>query len=701
MNEDYTNRKGKYTEILIKKFGINNFKDKQLEIIDNIIYYKRDVCCILATGYGKSLCYQFPPIFLNKTAIIVSPLISLMNDQLAILNKLNIKACCYNSSILNKDRTRLEILSGYYQIIYITPELLIKSKNFFQQLHTCLGISLIGIDESHCIYEYGHDFRPSYRLLNCLKEWINESIDSNVENVPILALTGTATIQIQKDICNVLKLDNPLIIKSTFDRPNLEINVIHKNKSILYDLKKFLNINELTLIYCQTRADTEYISCLINKYIGIKAMIYHSGLDIKIRNNVYDEFIKENIKCIVATISFGMGINKTNIRKIIHYGVPKNLESYYQEIGRAGRDGLPSKCYILYNRHDILKNKFHVMKCQNINIKLTKLNEIKNIEKFILSNKCRRKILLEYFNESYLTKNNFCCDNCNGKTFNMYNLTKYGHKILQLINYLNKSNYNYGMSTYINIIRGSKSKKIPSFITNCKYYGFGQMMSIKFWNKFLYILISEDFIEEKLNHNMFGSTLYCTNKGIYTINSFSPIILELSNKDIQNYSFNTQIHLNNEYTNINSTITMHKNFNLEKEYINHCEHDLNLPIKKLNYNDKILYIMYQDRKFNINTISLLLNKTHDEIENNLIDLINKDVKLDLNNLNFNKKIYDSICDLLKKHKEIDIENYKKKTIILIRNLLKYYNVIAKDIHIKIAIAYYLNKNKNNINFITD
>ena len=606
MDQKYENRIDSYVKILQNKFKLNKFKNIQLKIIDNIIYHKRDICTVLATGYGKSLCYQFPPIYLNKIGLIISPLISLMKDQLTILQKLNIKACCYNSSVPNIDRLKLEILSGYYNIVYITPELLIKSKKIFQQLQLCDDLALVAIDESHCIYQYGYDFRPSYRLLNCIREWLNENINYAV---PILALTGTATSMVEKDICNSLRLNNPLLIKSTFNRPNLDINIIYKNKKEIYNL---IN-NEITIIYCQTRKETEELSKSINTKLKINTLVYHSGLDINIRNDVYNQFIEEKIRCIIATISFGMGINKKNIRKIIHYGVPKNLESYYQEIGRAGRDGLYSICYLLYSRKDILKNKSHINNIQDIKYKKIKNDEIKYMEKFLYSTKCRRQQLLQYFGEKYnnIKKNIKCCDNCNGKIYKIFDVTIQGHKIISLIDKLHYAGYSSGMSTCINIIRGSKSKKIPTFITKYDYFAFSKL-SYNWWEKFIQILISEDIIEEQPNDNSFGSILSCTLYGKYIINSLLPLHFKLDNNLLDEIDLNNKLCINDKH--------IMKKYNLSEEYIKHCENNLKLPITNLSNNDKLLYIMSIHHGFDANIIALLLNKSKKNIDNSLAKL---------------------------------------------------------------------------------
>src|SRR5579885_2633576 len=280
------------------------------------------------TGSGKSLCYQFPAVFSNKTSIIVTPLISLMNDQQIKMEELNIPVCCLNSTIFNKNELKDEIFQNKYRLVYMTPEYLITQKSFLNQLSKNKILQAFCIDESHCISTWGNDFREAYKKLNYIREWFPE--------IPIMTFTATATKKVQNDIINILKRKNPLIIKTTFDRPNLIIKVFPKGISPIKDLLPIINKNEHTIIYCQTRKNTDQISELLKKN-NIVSGNYHAGMNSDERDKIHKKFSLKEISCIVATIAFGMGID-TIIRKVIHYGIPKDMESYYQEIGRAGRD---------------------------------------------------------------------------------------------------------------------------------------------------------------------------------------------------------------------------------------------------------------------------------------------------------------------------------------------------------------------------
>ena len=386
--------------VLKDKFGLTRFKDIQLEIITSILEHKRDVCAILATGYGKSLCYQFPPVYSGKPAIVVSPLISLMQDQMELMKKIGISACCYNSSLTSRNLTRMNILCNKFQLIYITPEMAIKSESMIKQLHDTCGLSLIAIDESHCISQYGHDFRPDYLKLSCFKKWLGNS-------VPIVALTATATAYIKQNICAMLKLHNPLMITTSCDRSNLEIYV--QKKKELDSLEKLINPREAIIIYCQTRKGTEFLSHYLRER-GVRCREYHAGLKKEVRTEVHHLFINDEITCIVATISFGMGINKPDIRKVIHYGAPKDIESYYQEIGRAGRDGKKSYCYLFYSDDDLDVMEGQISKIYNSKLQHIAMDKYQYLRKYLESKRCRRIVVFEYFGET--TKSDYECLNC-------------------------------------------------------------------------------------------------------------------------------------------------------------------------------------------------------------------------------------------------------------------------------------------------
>ena len=325
-------------ECLQKIFGYSSFRHQQQEIIDAILA-QLDVCAVMATGHGKSICYQIPALVSRRPALVVSPLLSLMEDQRINLAKNGIAACCYNSTVHDKDELRNDILSGKYMIIYITPESVCSDgvKCFIQMLNQKIGISLVAIDESHCISLWGNSFRTSYLQLSCLKDWLPQ--------VPTLALTGTATLQVEADIIKLLKMKNPVKIRTGSDRPNLSY-FVHQKKNQLTDIKPLIE-NNVSIVYCQTRKSTETIAELLAKN-GIQCQAYHAGLSQELKEQIHVDFLNSKLKCIVATIAFGMGIDKGDIRRIIHYGCPKDVESYTQEVGRAGRDGLPSQCHVFF-----------------------------------------------------------------------------------------------------------------------------------------------------------------------------------------------------------------------------------------------------------------------------------------------------------------------------------------------------------------
>ena len=279
----------KFETYLFETFGYKVFKEKQREIIETIIKKKQDVCCIMATGYGKSLCYQMPAIILERPSVVISPLLSLMEDQRIKLEKLGVKACCYSSSISDRSKMRKDILNGEYRVIYITPETVINSKDLLQELNKLHGLSVVAIDEAHCVSLWGNTFRSSYLQLSCLKEWMPK--------VPILALTATATQKVEKDMITSLKLKNPLIIRTSSNRHNLSY-FVHTKTDALSDLKSHIG-TESSIIYCQKRKPTEQIAELLQKN-GAQCEAYHAGLSPEVRNEIHNDFLNNKIHCIVA-----------------------------------------------------------------------------------------------------------------------------------------------------------------------------------------------------------------------------------------------------------------------------------------------------------------------------------------------------------------------------------------------------------------
>lgn len=493
-----------YEKCLKKYFGYDNLKNKQYEIIDKIIHDKVNIFGILKTGYGKSLCYQLPPLYLNKIAVIISPLISLMEDQKLQLQKMNINVCCLNSTEDTSVDIIKDIIDNKYPIIFMTPEYAIHAEYLFLKIINKL--CLVAIDEAHCISLWGQSFRDSYIKLYIIKEWI--------KNTPILILTATATNRVFDDIKTILNIDDITIIKDKFDRSNLQLNIQYKVdktekllKSILIKNKKF--IDEYVIVYCLTKKETDKTAEIIQK-LGINCEAYHSNIDTDKKKEIQNEFINgDKLKCIVATIAFGMGINKSNIRKVIHMNLPKNIESYYQEIGRAGRDNKPSECHAFYSIKDVEIHKFMIDKNvddeNNKKIKYEMLDEMYNFAK---SYKCKRKILLKYFDEEYKGE----CKNCSNCLINVNEQIDYTNEAVLLFNLIKEVDGDFGLSTIILILRGSKSKKIPYKYFKHINYGKGKDYSEIFWKKVGRFLINQKYLEE-IKVDMFYNKINYTNYG--------------------------------------------------------------------------------------------------------------------------------------------------------------------------------------------
>lgn len=488
-----TKRYKKLKLLLKLVFGYESFRSKQYEIINRIICGE-DVCAILPTGHGKSLLFQIAALYLDKPAVIVSPLISLMDDQRIILEELGISSCCYNSNTPNKNTIRNDILQCKYKFIYITPESLVLIQDFFQKLEDIQGISLIAIDEAHCISSYGFDFRKAYRELTCLK--------TIFPHVPILAVTATATNIVGKDICKVLGLKTNEPIKTSFDRPNLYFEVRQKNKNIGQDIvpiiKKYSDSS--IIIYCLTKKETAKVAEVLKMH-KFKCAIYHAGLDQDDKLDAHQQFLKGEIKIIVATIAFGMGINKSDVRVVIHYGSPKNIEGYYQEIGRAGRDGKKAYCYAFYNFRDFKIQEGFIANSTNMAYQKTQMKLLEQMKRYITTKQCRRQILLEYFDETHDGHCNFC-DNCNGVhkisdtaiVTTQQNVQKEAKLLIDLIESI--KNKNFGISMYINILRGSGNNTITSVMRKSKFFGAGKHKSVNWWKEMSDKLVSLGYLQK-------------------------------------------------------------------------------------------------------------------------------------------------------------------------------------------------------------
>ena len=381
---------------LKEKFGFTSFKNFQESIIRNLLE-GNDSFVIMPTGGGKSLCYQLPAMILDGTAIIVSPLIALMKNQVDLIrgNNTDDSVAHVLNSTLNKeqsDNVKDDVSSGKTKLLFVAPETLSKKDTI--DFLTNVSISFLAIDEAHCISEWGHDFRPEYRK-------IREVIDMINPKIKIIALTATATPKVQDDIIKNLKINNSKIFKSSFNRPNLYYEVRPKNDQIDIDLLKFIKSNnkESGIIYCLSRKNVEELSQLLNMN-GVISLPYHAGLEKKVREENQDKFLKDDCDVIVATIAFGMGIDKPDVRYVVHYTIPKSIEGYYQETGRAGRDGGKGHCLMYYSYQDVekLEKLLSKKKSSERNISLMLLKEISNFANTSVS---RRKYLLSYFGEKY------------------------------------------------------------------------------------------------------------------------------------------------------------------------------------------------------------------------------------------------------------------------------------------------------------
>lgn len=396
-----------FMETLLKKhFGYDAFRPLQKEIIGQVMAGK-DCLVLMPTGGGKSLCFQLPALMLEGVAIVISPLISLMKDQVDALVTNGIPADLINSSLTPKQIAEVaeKARSGQLKMLYIAPERL--GAVGFKEFLDTLKISIIAIDEAHCISQWGHDFRPDYRNLSLLKQYF--------PSTPIIALTATATEQVRRDIVSQLGLKNHQMFISSFNRPNLSYEVMPKKDS-LGAIRALLaeHKNKSAIIYCFSRKDTEDLVSSLNRF-GHQAIAYHAGLNAKTRKENQEKFIKDQVQVMVATIAFGMGIDKPDVRLVIHHSLPKSIEGYYQETGRAGRDGLPARCVLFFSYGDKFKQDYFINNIRDDDERQKAQENLDRVLEYGDLHGCRRRFLLEYFNENYDAVNCGNCDGCNGR----------------------------------------------------------------------------------------------------------------------------------------------------------------------------------------------------------------------------------------------------------------------------------------------
>lgn len=473
----------KIFEILNKYYGYNSFRKGQYEIISNILR-GRDSFCILPTGAGKSICYQIPSLMFNGITIVISPLISLMKDQVDNLNSNGINARYINST--QKLEVSDEIIElckkGEVKLLYIAPEKL--ENEFFKRKLRLLNISQIAIDEAHCVSMWGHDFRKSYGL-------IAEFIDNLRIRPVVTAFTATATEVVRKDVINLLKLRNPYIYIGSFDRENLEIKLyIEEDKlELVKDIIRERE-GEAGIIYCATRKEVDGLYYYL-KDLGYDVLKYHGGLKDSEKEFYQDEFLNENSNVMIATNAFGMGIDKSNIRYIIHFTIPKNIEGYYQEIGRAGRDGLSAKCYLFFNRADIRTLEYLIYTTVQLNRKEIEIKKLQQMIDFCETKECLRAFILRYFGEQNIREYCTNCSNCLSND----ELRDYTIEAQKVLSCVYRSKERYGISVLIDVLRGMVGPKIINDKLNqLSTYGIMKDYSSKFIRDFIKVLIEYGYI---------------------------------------------------------------------------------------------------------------------------------------------------------------------------------------------------------------
>lgn len=434
-------------DTLKTRFGYNSFRPNQERVIQSILS-GTDCLTILPTGSGKSLCFQLPALLMDGLTIVISPLIALMQDQVIALQKLDIPAVFITSTLTAQDRAITLSQLDRYKLLYISPERL--SQPDFLALIQSISISCIVIDEAHCISQWGHSFRPDYRHLTHLKTWL--------PNTPIAAFTATATAPVQSDMITLLQLDQPTIVRSTFDRPNLRVRIAEKLDST-NQLLSFLadHTDQSGIIYCSTRKNVEKTVALLTKK-GIQAGAYHAGLSDTDRHRTHQAFLTDQLPIVVATVAFGMGIHKPDIRWVFHMNMPQSVEHYYQEIGRAGRDGLPSDVMMLYGIQDVMIQKRFADDISDATAQHASRHKTEQLFALCQSIACRRVELLRYFGETYAAEHCDSCDNCTD-TIAMEDGTIVAQKILSCVFRLRQQ---FGINAVIDVLIGSQNQAIRS-----------------------------------------------------------------------------------------------------------------------------------------------------------------------------------------------------------------------------------------------
>lgn len=468
--------------ILKDIFGYKEFRQYQHEVIDSVLQ-KNDTLVVMPTGGGKSICYQIPAMIFPGLTVVISPLISLMKDQVNQLNQIGIPAVVLNSSIPNQEyaENMRQVEQGTVKLLYVAPETLLLQRT--QNLLQGVQLDCITVDEAHCISEWGHDFRPEYRQIAEVRRHFPQAV--------CIALTATATPRVQNDIKNSLNFPAGNEFIASFDRKNLLLQVVDKIDAMQQTLD-FLNKHkgESGIIYCFSRNQVDETAALLQDY-GFSALPYHAGMDAADRDKTQDKFLRDDVDIIVATVAFGMGINKSNVRFVVHYDLPKNIESYYQEIGRAGRDDLPAECLLFLGYGDIRKIRYF-FKEKSDNERHIAETQLQALLRYTEYNDCRRKPLLNYFGQEYEKQNCGMCDNCCSDQKELQDFTIQAQKFLSCVK---RTGEIFGALYIADVLRGSKNRRILNFRHNkLSTYDIGGELTKKQWGLLSNQLLRQGFL---------------------------------------------------------------------------------------------------------------------------------------------------------------------------------------------------------------